>query len=82
MIESTYTSPTRSAVVVNSPEILKERRSRRARGKEPRRTLTSVAKTKFIGSTNVLKDHVYDLGYTTSDQYTSTAIVITEYARR
>ena len=63
-----------------SHKILKERRYRKVKGKTLRRVPMGAPRTtKFVKSTNALKDHNYDLCYNMSDQYIKTTKAIFEY---
>ena len=64
-------------------ETSKDRRARRGKGKKPRRADTGATRiTKFMGSTEALKDYNYDLCYNMGDQYTKTTRAIAEYVGR
>ena len=56
----------------------KDRRFRRGKGKKARRR-HPVRGTKFIGNTEDLGEHVYDIGYNQSDQYTTTTREISHH---
>lgn len=55
-------------VIEAIPEIPKERRTRRGKGKKFRKvTIGTPMTTKFVGSTGALKHHNYDLTYNMGD---------------
>ena len=67
--------PVTSTLPPEDMESPRERWAHRGNVRKKRRNLGSKA-DKFLGHTKELKDHIYDLNYNVSDQYTLTSKVI------
>ena len=79
MAETEDTTP--PPTTFKKKESPRDRRFRRGKGKKARRNPLARG-PKFTGDTEDLKDHVYDVGYNQSDQYTTTTREISHHVGR
>ena len=79
MPESTVESPVKRET--KTRESPKERQYRRGKGKKSRRP-PAPRTHKYTGDEEVLKGHVFDIGYNQSDQYTTTIREISQHVAK